>query len=191
MKTRMQRISLAVLVAGACGIAQAATTNLGPLSTTVPTAFTGAVVPAGPFVDTFQFILPANLGSAYSVIDFPVSGPGFDFSTLLTTLSLFSDPDGNPFTPDDQLVASSLAPGGSSLSLVFNSSDPDFNSAGGNYYINVIGTANGTTGGLYSGAISVTPIPEPEVWAMMLVGMGLVGFRLRNRSKRASAARFA
>jgi hypothetical protein len=30
--------------------------------------------------------------------------------------------------------------------------------------------------------LTVTAVPEAETWAMMLVGVGLVGFRLRNRS---------
>ena len=38
--------------------------------------------------------------------------------------------------------------------------------------------------------VSVTPVPEPETWAMMLIGAGLVGFRLRNRSKKVAANRF-
>jgi hypothetical protein len=39
--------------------------------------------------------------------------------------------------------------------------------------------------------VNVSPIPEPEAWAMMLIGAGLVGFRLRNRSKKTAAQRFA
>jgi hypothetical protein len=58
-------------------------------------------------------------------------------------------------------------------------------------YLNVSGFTTGSAGGIYSGAISVSPVPEPEVWAMMLVGAGLVGFRLRNRSKKFAAHRFA
>ena len=42
----------------------------------------------------------------------------------------------------------------------------------------------------YSGPILVSPVPEPEIWAMMLVGAGLVGFRLRHRSKKFAANRF-
>jgi len=43
---------------------------------------------------------------------------------------------------------------------------------------------------LHSGPILVSPVPEPEIWAMMLVGAGLVGFRLRHRSKKFAANRF-
>lgn len=38
--------------------------------------------------------------------------------------------------------------------------------------------------------IDVTPIPEPEVWAMMLIGAGLVGFQLRRKAKRMAVQRF-
>lgn len=39
-------------------------------------------------------------------------------------------------------------------------------------------------------AVDVSPIPEPEVWAMMLVGAGLVGFQLRRKSKQSHGQRF-
>jgi hypothetical protein len=152
------------------------------------------MIPAGVFNDLFTFILPANGGSGYSVLNFPLSFPGGSFNTVLSTLSLVSDPDGIPFSPDDDLLASAVTPpsgSGDSLSLTWGPT------AGGSMYLNVTGITNGATGGIYSGAISVSsvssvsPVPEPEVWAMTLIGLGLVGFRLRKQSKRALAARFA
>jgi len=38
--------------------------------------------------------------------------------------------------------------------------------------------------------VNVSPVPEPEVWAMMLIGAGLVGFQLRRKSKQAASHRF-
>jgi hypothetical protein len=38
--------------------------------------------------------------------------------------------------------------------------------------------------------IGVAPIPEAEIWAMMLVGAGLVGFQLRRKAKRLAVQRF-
>jgi hypothetical protein len=46
-------------------------------------------------------------------------------------------------------------------------------------YLTVNGISNGTLGGIYSGAISVTPIPEPGTWAMFATGGMLLGFALR------------
>lgn len=40
--------------------------------------------------------------------------------------------------------------------------------------------------------VSIVPtIPEPEIWALMLVGTGLVGFQLRRKRKAAEANRLA
>lgn len=38
--------------------------------------------------------------------------------------------------------------------------------------------------------VTVAAVPEPEAWAMMLVGMGLVGWQLRRKVKASAATRF-
>lgn len=50
----------------------------------------------------------------------------------------------------------------------------------GNYFLKVVGK---TVGGTYNGNISLSPVPEPESYAMMLAGLGLMGFVARRRSK--------
>ena len=57
--------------------------------------------------------------------------------------------------------------------------------AGASYYYTVTGTANGGVGGAYSFIASASPIPEPGTYALMLAGIGVVGFmafRRRDRS---------
>lgn len=49
-----------------------------------------------------------------------------------------------------------------------------------------IGTAYGSTGS-YSGDLTVTAVPEPETYSMLLAGLGLMGAIARRRNK-ASAA---
>ncbi len=54
--------------------------------------------------------------------------------------------------------------------------------ATGNYTLKVGGTTTGSSGGFYSVAAITVPVPEPETWAMLLVGLSLVGFRLRQKN---------
>lgn len=50
----------------------------------------------------------------------------------------------------------------------------------GDYFIHIAGIASGTAG--YNGTLSlVSPVPEPEVYGMLLAGLGLMGFVARRR----------
>jgi hypothetical protein len=166
----------AFLLAGAAGSAQAATVDLGAVEIGTPLAFSG-FAPIGPFVDTFTFSLPANGGSGYSVVNFPLSIPNVGtFNAIFSSITLFSNPDGLLFNEDDTFLAtaSSGGPGVESLSLNFAGT------GGGNMYLMVNGVSNGTIGGLYSGAISAAPVPlPPAVWMLgsALVGLATVGRR--------------
>jgi len=146
------------------GAASATTTNLGTLPIGA-TSFGGLAAP-GAFLDTFTFVLPANGGSAYTVAGFPAVVPGF--AITLTSLTLFNS--SNVAVASDNTVP---------LGLNFAAN------AGGSYYLEVAGTATGPSGGLYNGAISVTAVPEPGTYALMLAGLGAVGFVAARRRPRA------
>lgn len=156
----------------ASGTSQAATTALGAAVVGTPLSFGGLAAP-GPFSDIFTFTLPANGGSGYSVSNFTLL-PGM-YGTALTTLTLMSNADGILFNADDTFVSSSSTPGGASIGLSVSAQ------AAGNYYINVTGITTAPAGGIYTGAISVTAVPEPETYAMMLAGLAALGFLARRR----------
>lgn len=191
-KFRMKKLALALALSGACAAANATMTDLGTLPIGA-TPFFGAILheqgSTDPvtFGDIFLFELPANGGSSYAVINFPL--PQLGFGTAFTSLALWSaGPDKAVGGADDTLekLVSGVGTSSTSLSLSFGPT-----SAPQTMFLVVNGLTTDAAGGLYSGAISVSPVPEAEVWAMMLIGVGLVGFRLRHCSKRSSAARFA
>jgi len=51
----------------------------------------------------------------------------------------------------------------------------------GEYTLVVKGIADGVSGGTYGVNLSVSPVPEPATYGMMLVGLGLLGFASRRR----------
>ena len=53
--------------------------------------------------------------------------------------------------------------------------------AAGSYYYQITGNATGSQGGFYSITSTVTPVPEPETYAMLLAGLGVVGSLYRRR----------
>jgi hypothetical protein len=53
----------------------------------------------------------------------------------------------------------------------------------GSYYIAVNGVIQGAGGGTYTSNVNfaLAPVPEPETYAMMAAGLGLLGFMARRR----------
>jgi hypothetical protein len=58
-----------------------------------------------------------------------------------------------------------------------------WNQAPGDYAVYVAGSAYGKVGGTYAADFSILAVPEPETWAMLVAGLGLVGFSARRRAK--------
>ena len=165
---------------------------LGAASVGSPLSFNSGLVAPGPFGDVFTFDLPVNGGSGYSVITFdiprtPDADPNpFLFHTELAALSLISNADGILYNGDDHVIKTVVFDdpnqSNKSLSLSWGTL------AAGHYYLAIGGITNGSLGGLYNGAITVTapPIPEPENYAMFLAGLGLMGVIARRRLRRQS-----
>jgi hypothetical protein len=143
------------------------------------------------FVDNFSFSLTAlasALGSS-ATNQRPTTESAF----------LFGTPAGSVFDINNMMVSlyqGALGSGvflGSSAAPGTNIASYSQNSLGaGNYYFSVGGNTSGTAKqGLYTFAIDVapseatppSPVPEPETYAMMLAGLGLLGFAARRKAK--------
>jgi len=119
-----------------------------------------------PFVDTYLFdITGAGLGVGV-VFDFALPKLDIDFSSLsfvdLTTSTvLATDTDGA-----DGWAVATVLPGAHE------------------YAFEVAGTPVGQLGGTYLGVLKTfvpQPVPEPSTYAMLLAGLGVVGFLARRR----------
>ena len=136
---------------------------LGGAIVGVPLSFNSGLVAPGPFGDVFTFDLPANGGSGYSVISFdipriPDADPNpFLFNTKLASLSLVSNHDGTLFNLDDTVVKTVVIADPNQTDKSLNISWGTL--AAGHYYLYVSGLTNGSLGGLYNGAITVTAPP--------------------------------
>ncbi len=173
MKTThlLKSVAAAVVLVGASLSASANTTSTLVLDDIGLTTFYGGST-RGPFTDIIEFVLPDTSASTFSL----VSTPFFDYlKSTLTGFALFSNQDGSLYNADDTLLVSGSINKGSSASFSYAAL------TAGSYYLQISGIANGTLGGAYSGSISVTPVPEPETFAMLLAGLGVMGAIARRR----------
>jgi hypothetical protein len=135
----------------------------GPLGTidNAPIAISN-IVPMGIFQDVYSFtiadpgslsgdVVAINFGS-YNILGLTVTLQDASFAVI-----------GSDNTPADGFSFGSLA--------------------AGSYALNVLGFATGSQGGFYAGGLiaETAPIPEPETYALMLAGLGIVGFIARRR----------
>ena len=149
-------LAAAALVLGSVGMSHAAVLTFNSSGTA---SFSGSST--GSFNDSWTFSL-----SGVSNIYATVSGTGFKSLSM----DLY-----NAVVNKSGKVKNVLVVSGTTFSFA--------DLAAGNYFLQIGGKALKNTTGIYNGSIQVTPVPEPETWAMMLIGMGLVGYQLRRKSK--------
>ncbi|MEO8859333.1 MAG: FxDxF family PEP-CTERM protein [Burkholderiaceae bacterium] len=187
LKSGAKKLAVVAALVGASFAANATITNLGLVTTGVPLSFAGLAGNGG-FDDVFTFTLPANGGSGYSAANFTLL-PSALYHTVLSTMSLLTDPDGSVsgtglFNGDEAPKGSSVSfDSGATLALTAPAS------GGGKMVLHITGITTGTSGGIYTGAISaaaVTPVPEPESYAMLLAGLGVMGAIAIRRNKKKS-----
>ena len=155
------------------GRAGAAIFNYGTVSLSPPNVFYGQFQNPGSFLDQIQF----SVATPFTVT---LHDNGTDFSLISSvSATLYNNPAGGPLY--------------STVGTSFQNLVPSSPLAAGSYELRITGTShplNFMDGG-YSGymtlAPTTAPIPEPETYAMMLAGLGLMGFVARRRKRQAAA----
>ena len=179
---------------GAFGVAQAQTTTAlnSPSDLTYdlgadPTSENAYVVTheAGSFSDVYTFTLSQDSDTVTSAVALQqpnIDGGGFDYNIEGGSFGLYSDADGDGM---NGTLISSTTFGSNNTSLTADSV------AAGSYYFVVAGNASGDLGGIYNFTTNTAPVPEPETYALMLAGLGLLGFVGKRRMRQSSANKFA
>jgi hypothetical protein len=144
--------------------AQATTYDIGVLPIAPDTFVKSVSVPVGSFLDTFTFTAPTGNFSGTGV------GTAIDVGYDLLNVK---DLNVSLFDSGNNLVASGPVGESSKVSWSLLS--------GADYSFQVKGTSDGVYGGVYTFIATAALVPEPETLAMMLAGLGVVGFMARRR----------
>lgn len=113
------------------------------------------------FNDTWTF---SSVTAGTYAIEGSLSGSGLSFTSVVM--------DGTPWT----LVSNGTVTNFAEL-VSFTGSAP--------VSLNISGTKSGTALSFYAGGVSVTAVPEPETYAMLLAGLGVMGAIARRRKQAA------
>jgi hypothetical protein len=157
------------------------TVNLGavsaPFSVSYGNTFSGPSLLS--FYDDYTFTLSpaASLSSITASINL---GSFFGIDNISARLYQGSGPFSAGNTPLMQAWSTpfSAAPGitGSTTVISLSTLPAD------TYTLEIRGNVVGTYGGTYSGSLNVAAIPEPETYALLLAGLGLIGFVARRKN---------
>ncbi len=118
-------------------------------------------------------------GNVLETLGYAVSGPSHAAGTTGWGESIVTGSNDTSLTNTFENGVSGSV-GAHTASLVFN------DLAAGWYAVYVGGTDHASAGGEYN--LTVTAVPEPETYAMLLVGLGLVGWRMKKQHKALNTA---
>ena len=151
------------------------TMNLGTFGAPVTYADAFSVSTAGTINHALAFTITAPLYAGAGVSDVPLS---VVFGMFTLTVTDITGLNASIFDSSNNLYTSFVP-----------TSNPDYLTlptssyfAPGSYTLKIGGNSIGASGGMYTVAAVTVPVPEPETWAMLLVGLGLVGMRLRQKA---------
>lgn len=133
--------------------------------------------PQNQFTDDFIFSIPA--ASVYSVTSTFSMANIFDIANLQS--SLYSGTPDTGVLVEGGVVNQVSGPGFSGTIVVI---DP-ITLQSGNYFLQVSGDVTGTSGGSYTGVMNISAVPEAKEWALLLSGLGLIGFIAARRRRNA------
>jgi hypothetical protein len=188
---KLKSLVLSALIAGAAAVSQGAAAQA--IDRTVPLATVGDGVGGfnAHFGDTFT---ASTVGSSFSdIFTFNIGTP-FDAAASVTSSFL-----NTPQTKDLLITGFSLYrydPGtmavlGTAIAGInetgFGSHPTDswslsaYGLSSGYYALKVDGRVLGTGGGAFGGDLTVSPVPEPATYGMLLAGLGLVGVAATRR----------
>lgn len=170
-----KKAALTLVVTSALGLSSAMATTFKQASGAGSQSFSAGVLGdlwlfahagiAGAFTDTISFNLP--------------QAANFGFTSLTHYMGMWSD-----------ITSFSISLDGAALDVAsyFNTevAAGQMTLADGAHELVISGVGSGAmpiNGGSYQLQMSATPVPEPESWALLLGGLGLVGLVARRKEK--------
>ena len=159
-----------------------------PLTVPGGAGFSNPVVGKGTFTDFLDFSLQAP-GDFAGTISSILKIKGSTSSGIsLTSFALYSGSGASPGTLLGTADFTVNTTGVTNITKSFfgNLDSVTLAAAPQTYTLKIVGDSATSAGGFYSGGVNVENIeavPEPEEWAMMLIGAGLVSYQVRRKQK--------
>lgn len=148
---------------------------------------TGVTSPVGSyaFQDTYKFSINQNAaGDALTVsLNLSVGTPVFDISNLqfrLYEVASSAVQPGLTIPAGSTLITAWTGTPGPSNGTAIEANFSDIQA--GTYFLDVAGTADGSSGGTYVGQLNLAPVPLPAALPLFLCGLGLFGGLWRRRA---------
>jgi hypothetical protein len=186
---KLKSLVLSALIAGAAAASQGAAAQAIDRSVPLATAGDGVGGFNAHFGDTFT---ASTLGNTFSdVFTFNIGTP-FDAAASVTS-SYLNTPQAKDLLITGfslyRIDPATMAILGTAIAGInetgFGSHPTDswslsaYGLTSGYYALKVDGQVRGMGGGAFGGDLTISPVPEPQAWAMLLAGLGLVSVAVR------------